>query len=150
MLQWLLATLHLLALGCGLGAIAARGRNLADQPDAPAWQRSLRANNWWRLALCLWLASGLPMLGQHPEQLWVTGRLPPVALAKLLGCLLLFMQEWRSLSLLRQCRERLERGRLPADELRSRLYRASRRQLALLLLLLLLSTAWHAWLFNTP
>jgi hypothetical protein len=39
---------------------------------------------------------------------------------------------------------------LPADELRSRLYRTSRRQLALLLLLLLLSTAWHAGLFNTP
>jgi hypothetical protein len=77
MLQWLFATLHLLALGCGLGAIAARGRNLADQPDAPAWQRSLRANNWWHLALCLWLASGLPMLGQHPEQLWMAGRLPP-------------------------------------------------------------------------
>ncbi|NWK77523.1 DUF2214 family protein [Aquitalea sp. LB_tupeE] len=149
MLQWLLATLHLLALGCGLGAIAARGRNLADQPDGPAWQRSLRANNWWHLALCLWLLSGISMLVQQVQPVWVAGSLPPAALAKLLCCLLLFTQEWRSLSLLRQCRERLERGRLPADELRSRLCRASRRQLALLLLLLLLSTAWHSGLFNT-
>ena len=149
MLQWLLATLHLLALGCGLGAIAARGRNLADQPDAPAWQRSLRANNWWHLALCLWLLSGLAMLWQHPQLLGMGGKLPPLAVAKLRGCLLLLLLEWRTRPLLRQCRARLERGRLPPDELRRGLQQASRLQLFLLLILLLLSTAWQAGLFNT-
>lgn len=150
MLQWLFATLHLLALGCGLGAIAARGRNLASMPDAPAVQRSLRADNWWRLSLLLWLCSGSALAFSHQAMLWSQGRPLPLAMAKLLAITLLLLQEWRSRPLIRQCRQRLERGRLPGDETCSLLARHSRRQLATLLLILLLSSAMQAGLFNTP
>jgi hypothetical protein len=126
MLQWLFATLHLLALGCGLGAIAARGRNLAS-PDAPAVQRSLRADNWWCLSLLLWLASGSVLAASHLPLLWSQGRPVPLAMAKLLGLILLLLQEWRSRPLIRQCRQRLERGRLPSEEIRSVLVRHSKR-----------------------
>lgn len=150
MLQWLFATLHLLALGCGLGALAARGRNLAAPLDVPALQRSLRADNWWCLSLLLWLCSGSGLLFQHGAQLWAQGRPQPLAVAKLLAIILLLLQEWRNRPLLRQCRQRLERGRVPNEALSQQLARQNRRQLALLLLLLLLSTALQSGLFNTP
>lgn len=150
MLQWLFATLHLLALGCGLGAIAARGRNLAPIPDAPAVQRSLRADNWWCLSLLLWIASGSVLAASHLPLLWSQGRPVPLAMAKLLGLILLLLQEWRSRPLIRQCRQRLERGRLPTEEIRSVLARHSKRQLLVLLLMLVISTALQSGLFNTP
>ena len=150
MLQWLFATLHLLALGCGLGAIAARGRNLASTPDAPAVQRSLRADNWWCLSLLLWLCSGSALGFSHLAMLWSQGRPLPLAMAKLLGIALLLLQEWHSRPLIRQCRQRLQRGRLPTEEICSQLARHSRRQLLTLLLLVLLSSAMQAGLFNTP
>lgn len=150
MLQWLFATLHLLALGCGLGAIAARGRNLASTPDAPAVQRSLRADNWWCLSLLLWIASGSVLAASHLPLLWSQGRPVPLAMAKLLGLILLLLQEWRSRPLIRQCRQRLERGRLPTEEIRSVLVRHSKRQLLVLLLILVISTALQSGLFNTP
>ncbi|BBF87809.1 hypothetical protein DLM_4237 [Aquitalea magnusonii] len=149
MLQWLFATLHLLALGCGLGAIAARGRNLAATPDAPAVQRSLRADNWWCLSLLLWLVSGSALAFSHMAMLWSQGKPLPLALAKSLALALLLLQEWRSRPLIRQCRQRLDRGRLPTEEIRSQLQRHSRRQLFMLLLLLVISTALRAGLFNT-
>lgn len=150
MLQWLFATLHLLALGCGLGAIAARGRNLAPTPDAPAVQRSLRADNWWCLSLLLWIVSGSVLAASHLPMLWSQGRPVPLAMAKLLGLILLLLQEWRSRPLIRQCRQRLERGRLPTEEIRSVLARHSRRQLLVVLLILVISSALQSGLFNTP
>ncbi|WP_199053231.1 DUF2214 family protein [Aquitalea sp. ASV15] len=150
MLQWLFATLHLLALGCGLGALAARARNLAPPLDAAALTRCLRADNWWRLSLLLWLCSGAGLAYYHAAMLWQQGRPVPLAMAKLLGMLLLLLLEWRIRPLLCQCRQRLERGRLPAEELCSQLAGQSRRQLLLLLLLLMLSSAWQSGAFNTP
>lgn len=150
MLQWLFATLHLLALGCGLGALAARGRNLAPPLDAPAMTRCLRADNWWRLSLLLWLCSGAGLAYYHAALLWQQGRPVPLAMAKLLGIVLLLLLEWRTRPLISQCRQRLERGRLPADELCRQLARHSRRQLLLLVLLVLLSSAWQTGAFNTP
>ncbi|MBV8679008.1 MAG: DUF2214 family protein [Aquitalea sp.] len=149
MLQWLLATLHLLALGCGLGAIAARARHLAQPLDVPALQRGLRADNWWQLSLLLWLGSGIGLSFFHSTLFWQQGRPVLLALVKLSGIVLLLLMEWRSRQLVSQCRQRLERNRLPAEELSQQLARHSRWQLVLLLLLLLLSTAWQQGLFNT-
>lgn len=62
MLRWLAASVHLLAFGIGLGAVWARGRNLAAIPDPVALRRALQADNWWGVAALLWLGSGLPRL----------------------------------------------------------------------------------------
>ena len=62
MLRWLLASLHLLALGIGLGAIWVRARALHGLPDLGCLRRALRADAWWGLAALLWLGTGLPRL----------------------------------------------------------------------------------------
>lgn len=59
MLRWLLAALHLLALGIGLGAAWARGRALRQPLDAAAVQRVLHADSWWGLSALLWISTGL-------------------------------------------------------------------------------------------
>lgn len=60
MLRLLLAALHLLALGIGLGAIHSRARALRQLATAPgALQRAFAADAWWGIAALLWLSTGL-------------------------------------------------------------------------------------------
>jgi len=60
MLRVTLATLHLLALGIGLGAVWARARALSARPfDVPTARRAFTADNWWGSAAALWITTGL-------------------------------------------------------------------------------------------
>lgn len=58
-MPFLLATLHLLALGIGLGAIWARARALRGALDAAGIRRALAADTWWGVAAALWIGTGL-------------------------------------------------------------------------------------------
>ena len=58
-LRWLLAAVHLLALGIGLGAVLARARALRDPLDASGLRRVFAADTWWAVAAALWISSGL-------------------------------------------------------------------------------------------
>jgi putative membrane protein len=60
--QWLVAIVHLLALGIGLGAVWTRGRALLGVLDEHGIRRVLTADNWWAVAAFLWVASGLVRL----------------------------------------------------------------------------------------
>ena len=57
--RWLLAALHLLALGVGLGAVWARGRALRGPLDAHGLRRVFAADAWWGVAAVVWIATGL-------------------------------------------------------------------------------------------
>ena len=59
MLRWLLAALHLLALGIGLGAVWSRARSLRQPLDSPGLRRVLAADAWWGIAALLWISTGL-------------------------------------------------------------------------------------------
>jgi len=59
MLRWLVAAIHLLALGIGLGAVWARGRALRGDVDVPALRRAFYADTWWGIAALLWIGTGL-------------------------------------------------------------------------------------------
>ena len=59
MIPWLLAVLHLLALGIGLGAIVNRGAALRGNLDANGVRRVLNADTAWGIAAMLWIATGL-------------------------------------------------------------------------------------------
>ena len=60
MTRWLLAAVHLLALGIGLGSVWARARLLgAPTLDGPTLRRALAADVWWGVAAILWVGSGL-------------------------------------------------------------------------------------------
>jgi putative membrane protein len=58
-LSWLVASLHILALGIGLGAILVRARNLQTARRRPRLRTILLADNLWAVAGALWLATGL-------------------------------------------------------------------------------------------
>lgn len=58
-LRWLLASLHLLALGIGLGAVWARGQALRGTLDSAGLKRVFQADALWGLAAVLWIGTGL-------------------------------------------------------------------------------------------
>ena len=57
--RWLAASLHLLALGIGLGAVWARGRALRSSLDAGTLRQVFFADSLWGLAAVLWISTGL-------------------------------------------------------------------------------------------
>ncbi len=59
MIRWLFATFHLLALGIGLGAIWMRASALRSHARGGSLRPVFTADNWWIVALSLWLVTGL-------------------------------------------------------------------------------------------
>ena len=58
-LRWLVAAVHLLALGIGLGAVVARAAALRNAREHTAILRAFRADKFWGLAAVLWIGTGL-------------------------------------------------------------------------------------------
>ncbi|HEU4451401.1 MAG TPA: DUF2214 family protein [Longimicrobium sp.] len=58
-IRWLVAAVHLLALGFGLGAVWARGRALRQAPDEGAVRFALGADAAWGIAALLWVSTGV-------------------------------------------------------------------------------------------
>ena len=59
LLRWLIASLHLLALPLGLGAVWARSRALRVVHSAAELPSVFRADNLWGMAAALWLVTVL-------------------------------------------------------------------------------------------
>lgn len=59
MLQIVLAALHLIALGLGLGAVVNRGTALRDAVDLRSLKRVFLADTLWAIAAALWIGTGL-------------------------------------------------------------------------------------------
>jgi putative membrane protein len=57
--RWRFATVHLLALGIGLGAVWARERALRGPLDAAGLRQAFYADSWWGIAALLWIGTGL-------------------------------------------------------------------------------------------
>ena len=57
--RWIVAALHLLALGIGLGAVWARARAFQGSLDTAGLRRSFAADTWWGIAAAIWIATGL-------------------------------------------------------------------------------------------
>jgi putative membrane protein len=122
-LRLLLAALHLLALGIGLGAVWARGRALDSAARAALTPDRLRpafvADNWWGVAAILWLVTGLwralagtekaPAYYAHNVVFWVK-------MALFITVLLL---EIRPMVTLIRWRALIGRGATPADNSRT-------------------------------
>lgn len=58
-IRWLVATLHLLALPIGLGAVVVRARALRGTLDPSGLTRVFRADALWGAAAVLWVGTGL-------------------------------------------------------------------------------------------
>lgn len=57
--RWILAALHLVALGIGLGAVYVRAQALRGPLDVPGLRRVFAADSWWGAAAGLWIVTGL-------------------------------------------------------------------------------------------
>ena len=57
-MRWLLAGLHLLALGFGLGSVLHRGWSLRGPLDDAGLKRALRSDAIWGLSLATWIFTG--------------------------------------------------------------------------------------------
>ncbi len=76
MLRLLLAALHLVALGIGLGAVWGRARAMSDVAraghgeagDPSAVRRAFAADAWWGIAALVWIATGLWRLFGETEK----------------------------------------------------------------------------------
>jgi putative membrane protein len=59
MVQWIAASLHLIALGLGLGAVLTRGNVLREPISTSSLRRAFRADTLWGIAAVLWIVTGL-------------------------------------------------------------------------------------------
>ena len=58
-LRWMLAFIHLLALGIGLGAVWVRARALRGTLDPAGLRRVFGADTLWGVAAALWIGTGV-------------------------------------------------------------------------------------------
>ena len=103
MLRVVLAALHLLALGIGLGAVISRSGALRARPFGRAEAaRAFAADGWWGVAAMLWLATGVWRLMAGTEKATAYYTHNHVFLAKT-GCFvaILVLEAWPMVTLLR-------------------------------------------------
>jgi putative membrane protein len=141
MLRWLLASLHLLGLGIGLGAVWVRGRGLSGPLDAAALRRVFIADSMWGLAALLWIGTGLwRLLGgtEKPTAYYLHNHVFMTKMALL--ALVLVLEAWPMTALIRW-RVRVGRGELPDTRAAPRLARISFIQAGLVALMVFAATA---------
>ena len=112
-LRLLLAGLHLLALGIGLGAVIARGLGLRSRLDSEGLKRVFLADNLWGVAAFLWIATGLWRLlgGLEKGTGYYLGN--HVFLAKMAMFVLILALELRPMITLIRWRRAVAGGRQP-------------------------------------
>jgi putative membrane protein len=139
-LRWLLAALHLLALGIGLGAVWTRSRALTGPLDRAGLARVLAADAWWGLAALLWIGTGVWRLLAGTEKATAYYMANHLFWGKmaLLG-LVLVLEVWPMLTLI-GWRRRIARGATPDIAPAAALARLSLVQAGLILLMIVAAT----------
>jgi putative membrane protein len=102
-LRLVLAVLHLLALGVGLGAVYARARAMRRLDSSPDSLRAvLAADSWWGVAGLTWVVTGLWRAIAGTEKVSGYYWSNPVFHAKLgLVALILLLELWPMVTLIR-------------------------------------------------
>jgi putative membrane protein len=140
-LRWLVASLHLLGLAVGLGAILFRARLLRRIRSAEGLPDVFLADNLWALAALLWITTGLAraFAGLEKGTAYYLGQ--PLFWTKLALFLLVFLLELRPIVTLVRWRLALRRGAEVGLSAAPALAATSRVQAALVVVILLLATA---------
>ena len=140
-LRWVVASVHLLALGIGLGAIAVRARALRGVLDTPGLRRVLRADAFWGIAALLWISTGVAraFFGLEKGAAYYLGS--TAFLHKMLFLALILVLEISPALTFARWRGKLRRGE-PVDTGRAVMYsRISIVQLMLVILMVFAATA---------
>lgn len=141
LLRWLFASLHLLGLGIGLGAVWARARALRGPLDPTGLRRVFYADGWWGVAAAIWIGTGLVrVLGGLEKDMDYYLR-NHVFWGKMTLLLLVLVLEIGPAVTLVRWRVQLGRGETPDTRLASRFARIGMVQAALVLLMVLAAAA---------
>jgi putative membrane protein len=137
----LLAGLHLLGLGIGLGAVWARGRALTSRLDAEGLRSVFRADNFWGVAAALWIGTGLWRILAGPEK--DTGYYfhNHIFLGKMALFAIILALEIRPMITLIAWRRRVARGEQPDTRAAPLLARLSFAQAGIVVLVVFLAAA---------
>ena len=142
MLRWMLAALHLLGLGIGLGSVWARARSIESRPlDLAALRRAFAADSWWGVSAVILIGTGLWRLlaaTEKPTAYYLSDRAFFAKMGLLGGILLL--EVWPMITLIRW-RMLVARGSLPDPSPAVVIARISYLQALLLIGMVLAATA---------
>ncbi|HUF36659.1 MAG TPA: DUF2214 family protein [Gemmatimonadales bacterium] len=141
LLRWVLATVHLLALGIGLGAVWVRARALGGTLDRERIRTVLVADAWWGIAALLWIGSGLwRLFGETEKALsyYVASHVFWTKMALLAG---LLAMEVRPIVTLGRWRRQVAAGAVPDTTLAPRLARISYAEALIVGLMVVAATA---------
>ncbi len=140
-LRWLLAGLHLLALGLGLAAVWVRGRALSSRLDEGGLHAVFLADTLWGIAAFLWIGTGLWRLLAGLEKNTGYYLQNHLFLAKMgfLG-LILILEVWPIMTLIKW-RRQVAAGELPVTTAAPALARISFTQAVLVVVMVFLASA---------
>ncbi|HEU4827566.1 MAG TPA: DUF2214 family protein [Gemmatimonadales bacterium] len=133
MTRLLLAALHLIALGIGLGAVWARSRALRGDVQLADVRRALVADTWWGVAAALWLATGLWRLFGGTEKATGYYLSNHVFLLKMGLFVAILLLELGPMMTLTRWRQDLRRGGTPALDRARRISTVSAIEAALVI-----------------
>lgn len=139
-IRWLLAAVHLLGLGIGLGAVYVRARALRGELDRGGIRRALQADIWWAIAAAVWLATGLLRAFGGIEKGSSYYLHNHLFLAKMGIFVLIVLLEIRPIVTLTRWRASLARDQLPDTRLGASIGRTSLVQTGLVVLMVFLAT----------
>lgn len=139
--RWLAASLHLLALGVGLGAVWARGRALRSSLDAGALRQVFFADTLWGLAAVLWISTGLWRLLAGLEKGTGYYLQNHLFLTKMALLVLVLLLEIRPMITLIRWRKTVSRGEAPDTRTAPLLARISFAQAWLIVSMVFAATA---------
>ncbi len=139
--RWLVAGLHLLALGIGLGAVWVRARILGARLDEAGLRAVFRADTWWGVAALLWISTGLWRVLAGMEKNTAYYLQNHLFLTKMaLLAIILALEVWPIITLL-EWRRRAKAGEQPATGAAPALARISFAQAGLVMLMVFLAAA---------
>ncbi len=141
LVRWLFASLHLLGLGIGLGAVWARARALRGPLDVAGLRRVFYADGWWGVAAAIWIGTGLVRVIGGLEKGTDYYLQNHVFWGKMTLLLAILALELSPMLALVRWRVQVARGELPDTTPAARYARISYIQAVLVLLMVLAATA---------
>ena len=141
LIRWIFASLHLLGLGLGLGAVYARSKALRGPLDDAGLSRVFLADMFWGIAGALWLITGLARAFGGFEKGTVYYMHQPLFHAKLGLFAVILILEGFVLMPLAKWRFERRAGRVPDTSGARRLAAISHAQAGLIVVIVFLATA---------